>query len=395
MFKRICIAPEHPRGTHFDLGLVGEALVFYGEVILIVQYSSLKGLLEQCNPETLLRYLQHGRLKIFYRDNVLGAISRNENTSVGRYDFGLISSAKQSLENAAIDLFVEATGKSGLGRRMAAKFLRFAELISYDIGITSQIVEEVQKGDYISEYVSRRLGRSLSKELAGGVMFQFGNVIAGEGFPLSTNINFSKSNDLQLIDEGLRKPSSILANYGTTVADLSLWSKLDAEVAVNDNQADILRARFDILLNQRRDSDKIISTFQDLVYDDARAIRHAINSGIRNLDDLYPIVEASSDFSHWLQQQEPKGELIKAYYRKVVSDSWIEKLPVKTTRWAIFTGAGLAMDLFGAGGLGTGAGIALSVLDSFLVEKILKGWKPNQFIHGELQHFIAPSNSEK
>jgi len=84
MFKRICIASEYPDTTHFDLGLVGEALVFYGEVVLILQYSSLRGLLRQCDPDTLLRYLQHGRLKIKYHHQLFGAVSQGERTPIAR-----------------------------------------------------------------------------------------------------------------------------------------------------------------------------------------------------------------------------------------------------------------------------------------------------------------------
>lgn len=115
MFERICIPPKYPEGTFFDIGLLAEALIFYQEIIIIVKYSSLKGLLQQCNPETLMKYLDHGRLKIKYLNNMLGAISKGENTPFGRYDFGLISSEKHNLNNAAYELFKESVGKSGKG----------------------------------------------------------------------------------------------------------------------------------------------------------------------------------------------------------------------------------------------------------------------------------------
>src|ERR1043166_1315012 len=51
---------------------------------------------------------------------------------------------------------------------------------------------------------------------------------------------------------------------------------------------------------------------------------------------------------------------LRAYYRETVKESWVEKLPAKTTRWTIFTGIGLGLDALGAGGLGTAAGVALS-----------------------------------
>ena len=111
MLERICIPPKYPDGTHFDIGLLAESLIFYGEVLLIVRSQSLRSLLKQCTPETLLSFLELGRLKIKYLNDMLGTISIGENTQDARYDFGLISSEKQNLENAAYTIFIEVTGK--------------------------------------------------------------------------------------------------------------------------------------------------------------------------------------------------------------------------------------------------------------------------------------------
>jgi hypothetical protein len=47
------------------------------------------------------------------------------------------------------------------------------------------------------------------------------------------------------------------------------------------------------------------------------------------------------------------------------------------------------MDALGAGGLGTVAGLTISACDQFLLDKLLKGWKPNQFIDEKLKDFLA------
>lgn len=66
----------------------------------------------------------------------------------------------------------------------------------------------------------------------------------------------------------------------------------------------------------------------------------------------------------------------------------LDKLPAKSVRWSLFTGAGIGLDALGAGGIGTTAGVALSALDSFVIDKILKGWKPHHFVEGDLKGFI-------
>jgi hypothetical protein len=70
-------------------------------------------------------------------------------------------------------------------------------------------------------------------------------------------------------------------------------------------------------------------------------------------------------------------DLLRAYYQETIKDSWAERLPAKSARWGIFTGVGLAVDVIGGGGLGTLAGVAVSAVDSFLADKLIKGWKPH------------------
>ena len=81
---------------------------------------------------------------------------------------------------------------------------------------------------------------------------------------MQTNINFTELVKLISDDTKINKPSAILADYGTTIADLSLWSKYNTEVAVNDNQADILQSRFDVLLSQQKTLKKSEATFKIL-----------------------------------------------------------------------------------------------------------------------------------
>jgi len=59
----------------------------------------------------------------------------------------------------------------------------------------------------------------------------------------------------------------------------------------------------------------------------------------------------------------------------------------------LFTGAGIGIDALGAGGIGTSIGVALSAADQFLLDRLIKGWKPNQFIEDELRGFVSRKSS--
>jgi hypothetical protein len=278
MFESICIPPTYPKGTQFDLGLLAESLIFYNEVLLIVQASSLRGLVRQFNPSTILRFLEHGRLKIKYVDHILGVMARNENTPFATYDIGFMTAENLDLENVACRVFEEATGKRGKGRRLARRFLKSVEPISYQEDVAKGISREIQEGRYISEYIHRRLCKAVGTDDRNSVVFGFGPLVKG-GFQLRSNLNFEALSKQHPGLHDFKDPSSILASYATTIADLSLWSKYGTEVAVNDKQTDVLQSRFDVLLNQRVKSDKNITNFQEFLFDDARVIKNAINTG--------------------------------------------------------------------------------------------------------------------
>ena len=99
-------------------------------------------------------------------------------------------------------------------------------------------------------------------------------------------------------------------------------------------------------------------------------------------------IYAADRFKGWLVKQDIDSELIKEYYKEVTKNSSFDHLPGKSLRWSIFTGLGIASDLIIAGGLGTVAGVSLSLLDAFVLDKLIKGWKPNQFVEENLENLI-------
>jgi hypothetical protein len=66
----------------------------------------------------------------------------------------------------------------------------------------------------------------------------------------------------------------------------------------------------------------------------------------------------------------------------------LEKLPSKSIRWSFFTGAGIITDIAATGGIATLVGLGLSALDTFYLDKLISGWKPNQFIEEEVKKLL-------
>jgi hypothetical protein len=131
-----------------------------------------------------------------------------------------------------------------------------------------------------------------------------------------------------------------------------------------------------------------VSKFQEFVFDDSRAVSQALRSGTHHLVDLLPIVRNAVKFKKWLQTELVQEDVIKAYFRDAISQTWVDKLPAKSVRWFLLTAAGIGIDTLGAGGVGTAVGAALGLADTLLLDKLVKGWKPNQFIDDYLATLV-------
>ena len=130
--------------------------------------------------------------------------------------------------------------------------------------------------------------------------------------------------------------------------------------------------------------------FQEHHLEDARSVREAINSGERSFEEFLDLLDHADRFKEWLKGRNPDADLIREYYKAATSETWIDKLPTKSFRFVLATLGGLGADmLFPTGGIGTAIGVGIGASDSLLLDRILKGWRPNHFIEGELKTFTA------
>ena len=128
--------------------------------------------------------------------------------------------------------------------------------------------------------------------------------------------------------------------------------------------------------------------FQEVIFNDGQTIRAAINSGRKTFDEFLDLLERAESFKKWIVGVKPDQKLIAQYYREIKSESWLDKLPTKAVRFFVFAGLGALVDVVVPTGLGTAGGLALGATDTFLLDKILKGWSPNQFVQNELENFV-------
>ena len=144
--------------------------------------------------------------------------------------------------------------------------------------------------------------------------------------------------------------------------------------------SEIIKLRFNTSVRGDLNSLTEVNNFQRYTTG-GLTIADAIRSGERNFKDLFLLLSMASRFKGWLTKDEFSLSLIQEYIDALQKESWVQSAPSKVLRWAFLT-----LSVFSA----TPVGIALSFLDTFILDTFSKGWRPNQFVNGPLKDFVKP-----
>jgi hypothetical protein len=377
--------------TPLDYGLLAEAMLFYGTVILVAGPGMLQSLAEKFGPELLIEYLENGYLQLRYLKNNIAIQSSPNMKLVERYAPVLYEAPHHQLDRFSIEVFRKIIGKSGRGQRLASRFLKYATSITFEETVLEDILSDFTESTYVEQSAAH-----IIREFVPGIAippgFRFRLQRDTGGLFADTNLNFSEVNRIyhskvSPLHTSLT-PALILSHLCNIRSDAYFSSMYEAEIATDSISSSLLKFKLADLLRQRNINIDAIRSFQDFVFDDAKAVSESINSGSRDFADLLPVLHKARRFKEWLKGKNPDSQLLKEYYREVMADSWTDGLPAKGVRWGIFTGLGLLLDVLGAGGVGTVAGVTLSFADAFVFDKLLHGWRPNQFVETHLKKFV-------
>ena len=394
MFDAIAYKNAIGTGPLIDIGALAEGLLFYGRVAIVGNSATVKDLLARIPPFILLSMLRDGRLEFHYLADQIGVSTQELN---GRSCHGLVtfSSPDHTIEKVGLTAFQHAAGNTSQAKVAAKKFAGLLRSLNHSKFDQDSVIQTFSDRQAINVSVSSLI-REVVPSFALPSDLRFTIERGNDGIYVDTNLNFTELNRIY------HQVVPVLHSAFTAAYILSLLQDayeatyfaalLDAEVAVHPIQRAIQASAVNAVVSRQLRSQSQIENFTQLTLDDGHAIREAVNSGAVSFTDVLKLLDSADKFRHWLHQQPPDTNLVRAYYQETIKDTWAEKLPAKSTRWSIFTGIGLGIDALGAGGLGTAAGVAVSAVDAFLVDRLAKGWKPHQFVERDLKSLFVPAN---
>jgi hypothetical protein len=398
MFDSITFKNTVGSGPLLDIGAIAEALLFYGRVTIVGNTGTLKALLAGIPPFVALGLLRDKRLEFYYLGDQPAVSTTLTTTGRSLHDLICFSSPQDTIETVGPVEFRAAAGDTGQARIGSSQFTRLLRPLRHEEFDQNAVLASLM--DYRS--TERSVSALLSLAAPGyttGEPLRFRIEKQNSGFFVDTNLDFDELNAIyrQTIpaDHSTLSEAYILALMQGANEATYYAATLNSEIAVSPIERVVQSAAIDAVVQRRAKSEQAIGSFVDLTMQDARTIREAVNSGKVSFAQVVKLLDSADKFRHWLKEQPVDSELIRTYYQAVVKDSWAEKLPGKSARWFVFTGLGLAADVFGTAPWGAIGGVAISAVDSFICDKLLLGWKPHQFVEGELKTlFINDSQNQ-
>ena len=140
-----------------DLGLLAESLLFYGKVHLVANRAVLQELVRLIGPDLAVRLAEQEYLEFDYCNQFSGVITENIGGPGEYHEFTVTEMPHTAIDVLAPEVFTDAIGSSGRGRRVAARFLKHVERVGFQNPIAQSATEDASDKPYVVEVATRVL----------------------------------------------------------------------------------------------------------------------------------------------------------------------------------------------------------------------------------------------
>lgn len=226
---------------------------------------------------------------------------------------------------------------------------------------------------FLSAFAKSR-NLNINKELLN--IFESNSYFGENGYSLHSNVSL----DDLFPNGGGVKWQNIMPFINDYEISLRFSQIRSSDIICDSVNSFVSSQRLDLSLMRALRSRDCQTAFEEFVFDGARPFGKAYAKGDISLKDALDTIDKTSKFREWLRGLPVDAEIVKEYHKAISKDTWLDKLPGKFARFSLFTGAGVFADIMMAGGLGTISGLSLSAIDSFVIDGIVRGWRPSNFV---------------
>lgn len=381
-------------GLPISQGQLAEAMLYYQNVHIVFDSGTLQGLIKSLGTDLVLTLLKRGGVSGVYCDEMLG--TRTEGSAATQcHNFIAFMPAGdpdgKSFKSTAdrIEYNMRSQGVSNKTAKIFTK--KFLDIVPVRMlsgnyylkgGILEAATVDLQDSDYI-----RSVARGVIETAPGGYVleadFSFEILKSQIGHFVFTNADFNAINGFRagmVPPQDALTPAHVLSSVLDARADLALASFYGGDFATSDGTSAIIQLKHSELLRRMQINEHERHNFTEIVLPDAPALAEVIDSGERTFEEFLKLLDQSRRFKDWLHTTNPDENLVSRYLKDVTKEGWIESTKAKGIRYMLTTGIDA---------LNPVAGIVAGLSDAFIIDKLLRGWRPNHFIDKRLTPFVA------
>lgn len=387
-----------------DVGTMAETIFFYKSTQLLLNRGSITALAKCLDPSDLISMFDRTGVKLSYLQPNFGVVKSGMPPTHQFIAFTFGGDQKKKVQNykEEIAMMLErALGQSRSTRKLVnsindrvAKH-RFHEP-DKEAAITALAIRDASDASFIRDAAILVLNE-LVPEFVIPPDFRFALLDTGKGFAIDTNIDFTKVNSLYHLrvspEHSSLSGEYILSHLITARSESYFAADYMSEIVTTPIYSNLIGLKHFDFLRRRETSAQEVQLFHDTLLPDFPRISEAINSKQRSISDFLRLLDQAQKFKEWLNHANPDEGLIRSYYKSATEKTWADKLPTKSIRFSIATSLGFAAETFAPTGIGASLGLILGAADSLYIDRLIKGWRPNQFVDGPLKRFVSETTT--
>lgn len=393
MFEKIVLR-RAPNGTVLTLGDLAEAMLFYQSVHIILDFGAFNSLIDALTMRGLLNLLDRKNVTAVYTDELLATHTNTvEGRNVHSFLAVIISGDKETgpIKGRQKRLEYLLYSKKGHSRKeartLAERFLKKVPLKKFgsDYFVQGGILKAATADILQPEYAAKAI-REILRGTPGLEPYvdsaRFDVLPRAGGFEVWTNVDFeAASARRKALNSGLDviTEAHLAGAFLDASSDTILAAHYGADFYTSTLSSELVRLQHAELLKRAGISATELTQFKDVAIPEYPSIREIINGGFRTFDEFLTLLDKAQKFREWIQGQNPDAKVAHEYIRSITAEGWASTVPAKLMRFVMSTAIGL---------VGLPQGLVASAADSFLLDRISKGWRPNHFIDGKLKPFL-------
>ncbi|SIR38445.1 hypothetical protein [Pseudacidovorax sp. RU35E] len=372
--------------------MLAEAMLFYKKTHIVFDRLTATQLALKLGP-ILITLLKRPDVSAVYLEELLGTVTRKA-AGIEFHDFGamLLTSTqeagpiKSSEERLSLDL--ARAGMTAIeARNFAQHFLRWVPVrrLESDHFVRGGMAKMSRSYFADEAFLSASL-RSIVNIMPGG--HDLASDFKVQVFPGEFGHHVFHQIDLNRINYELRaiSPSPqdvttahLLTAFLEAVTDMTLAAHYGSDFTTSGISSAVILLRYQEILNRLRKNQDEIDSFREIVHTGMPTIAEVIDSGQQSFESFLSLLDKSKKFREWIHSANPDEGLVQEYFKSISTEHWIQTGKAKVIRYLI----GQAADAFDSQ-----LGLAVGFADAFIVEKVLKGWRPSHFIDNKLAPFL-------